>query len=283
MAEATTPQGEKPTFRKNLRYWLNILPGSRRDFFLIGLAAFDILLILARNSYGELLGPSAFTIVLIFDIIVVIIWVIDIIARFRREEDKWKFVTTNWYELVGIVPLTVLRPFLLLRGAKLIIAFYKLGRSEHDVSRLITQDITFRFRDVIVDTIADAVFLQSLQRVEEVMVRLDYRQLAQKAFQENRDSLRKIVNDSLTNKSMLAELNKVPLMDAFTKRLGGDVTEVIIEVLETEVAGDIIKKIVHGVLLEMSDRVRDLDVERITGHQLDLAAPERLASEQTNT
>ena len=269
----------RPEFRKNLRYWLKILPGSKKDYFLIFLAAVDILLLLVRNSYGQLLGGSVFTIVTIFDLIVIIIWALDFIGRFRREEDKLLFLQTYWYELVGVVPLIILRPFLLLRAAKLIIAYYKLGRSERDVSRLITQDITFRFRDVIVDTIADAVFLQSLQRVEEVMVRLDYSDLARKAFQENRDSLRKIVNDSLSTKSMLSELNKVPLMDAFSKRLGEDVSEVIIEVLETEVAGDIIKRIVHGVLLEMTDRVRDLDVERITGHKTDLEARERAATE----
>ncbi len=284
MAEPNRKSGpaqsqEKQTFRKNLSYWLKILPGSRKEFFLITIVSLDILFLLIRNSYGQLFGWSVFTIFTIFDLLVIIIWALDFISRFRREEDRLLFVKTCWYELVGMVPLIVLRPFLLLRAVKLVIAFYKLGRSERDVSRLITQDITFRFRDVIVDTIADAVFLQSLQRVEEVMVRLDYSRLANAAFRENHDSLRKIVNESLRSKSMLAELNKIPLMDAFTKKLGEDVSDVIVEVLETEVAGNIMKKIVHGVLLEMTDRVRDLDVERITGHQMDMQAPVRTAAE----
>lgn len=268
-----TNEAQKQPVRKNLRYWLRILPGTKKDYFLITLAAVDILFLLIRNSYGQLLGGSAYTIFTIFDLFVIIIWALDFIGRFRREEDKLRFVQTHWYELVGMVPLIVLRPFLLLRAAKLIIAYYKLGRSDHDVSRMLTRDITFRFRDVIVDTIADAVFLQSLQRVEEVMVRLDYSRLARAAFGENKDALRKIVNDSLMSKGMLAELNKVPLLDNVTQRLGEDVSEVVMEVMETEVVGDIMKRVVHGVLLEMTDRVRDLDVERITGHQMDLRAP----------
>lgn len=77
----------------------------------------------------------------------------------------------NWYEIIGVVPFYFLRPFLILRGIKLLIAFYKLGQSGQNLSDIVTREITFRFRDVIVDTIADAVFLHSLERVEEVMIR----------------------------------------------------------------------------------------------------------------
>jgi len=260
---------------------LRALPGTRQEYLLLGLVALDNMLLVVMSTYRDFLGRQVVTGIIIFDFVVIGIWLLDYLIRLKRSRDRSYFIRAHWYEIVGLIPVAGLRLFLLLRAAKLVIAFYKLGRSEQRISRLITRDITFRFRDIIVDTIADAVFLQSLDRVEEVMSRLDYGRLAATVFESKKVELEAIVSQSLMQKSMIGELSRIPMMGGFTARLGKDVTAVIVEVMETEAVGAIFKGIVQQVLLEMSQRVKLLDVERLTGQEIELHRAANIAEAET--
>ena len=259
--------------KKNIKYWISLLPGRRIDYFFLGLAVLDIFLLLFINNNENLLKifhiEDYLFVFTIFDYLVIAAWCLYLYSRYRREDTtKINFITQHWYEFVGLVPLAFpFRPFLLLRAAKFAIAFYKLGRSENDVSTMITRDITFRFRDIIVDTIADAVFMQSLQRVQEVMLRLDYSQLAHKAFQDHQEELREVVNEAIHSKSIVGELSKIPFLNTITDQLGEDISQIFMEVLETNTTGDIMKEITRGILQEMSQELKTLDLERITAQE----------------
>ncbi len=259
-----------PRPSRSWRDWMRVLPGQKRDYFFLGLVAVDILLLLFGGTYQPLLqktGRDISQILLVFDQVVVGLWSLYLLARARQSTDRWAFLRTHWYELVGLLPLgAITRSFLLLRAAKFAIAFYKLGRADQgDVAGMITRDITFRFRDVIVDTIADAVFLQSLRRVEEVMLRLDYSRLAHGAFNQYQEELRVAVNDAVHKQSLVGRLRTIPFLDGVGDLIGDELSRVIKEVLETEVAGKIMKDITKGILQEMAGQVHKLDVERITG------------------
>ncbi|MBM9502244.1 hypothetical protein JWG44_18470 [Leptospira sp. 201903071] len=244
--------------------WLRALPGSGRDLFLLSLAAFDVLLLLIYNSYKEFLPKELYAYVIGFDFFVLVIWGVELITKFRKSKDPGTYFSMNWYEVVGVIPFYFLRPFLLLRGIKIIIAFYKLGQSGQNLSDIVTREITFRFRDVIVDTIADAVFLHSLERVEEVMIRLDYSQLAKRAFELHQTQFNAKVNESLQSKFLLGELSRIPFMGEISKRLGEDISTMITDVLENEVTGEIMKQITEAILKEMANHVKKLPIERIT-------------------
>lgn len=244
--------------------WLRALPGSGRDLFLLSLAAFDVLLLLIYNSYKEILPKELYAYTIGFDFFVLVVWAMELVTKFRKSKDPGTYFSMNWYEIVGVIPFYFLRPFLLLRGMKILIAFYKLGQSGQNLSDIVTREITFRFRDVIVDTIADAVFLHSLERVEEVMIRLDYSQLAKKAFELHQHQFNAKVNESLQSKFLLGELSRIPFMGEISKRLGEDISSMITEVLENEVTGEIMKQITEAILKEMANHVKKLPIERIT-------------------
>ena len=214
---------ERRSLREEFRYWLSVIPGTKRDYFLITLAVLDSTVILISGNFLSVLPAYLGLSIVIFDLLVVAIWGGYFLRRLLWEEDRWGYVTTRWYEVIGLIPipLSFLRYFLLLRAVKLAIAYYKLGRSEQDVSRLVTRDLTFRFRDVIVDTIADAVFLKSLERVQEVMTSIDYEALSRKAIQENRESLRQAVSEALEARPIIGELKAVPIIGPFAGRLTG--------------------------------------------------------------
>lgn len=276
MAEANSQPVKSSKIRnfiRTVKYWRSVLPGTARDYFLLSLAAIDVFFLLFVNSYKEFIHKDIPAYVLAFDLFVIFLWGIEVWIKVRQKKDIKKYLRTNWYELIGIVPLYFLRPFLLLRGVKLAIAFYRFGTSGQNVSEVLTREITFRFRDVIVDTIADAVFLHSLERVEEVMLRLDYSQLAKEAISKHNDQLNSKVNESLQSKFLLEELSKIPFMSQISHKLGEDIGRMIAEVLETEVIGDIMKDITANILKEMAEHVKKLPLERITEPKEEIPSP----------
>jgi hypothetical protein len=253
---------------KILNKYFKNLPGRPADYNLLLIAFIDIVLLMIINTYGVFLQKQYNFFVYGLDIMVILIWGIDLSLRVRKqltEEKKRYYLLTHWYEVIGVIPIPLFRPFLLLRGVKLAIAFYKLEKSGEEISKTLTREITFRFRDIIVDTIADAVFLQSLKRVEEVMIRLNYAELAKHAFKKYEKELTEVVKNSLYSTTMMGELSKVPFMKGFVNYAGEEISKVISEIMETEVFGNIMKEITKGILEEMYQRVQKLDVERITG------------------
>lgn len=272
-----SPRKGGRSLRERWRIWRQALPGSRRDYVLLGLLLIDLVLIMATTTLSAFVTREAALAALGFDIFTLTVWGLTFIGRVRHAENRLDYLKRHWYEVVGLVPLQTLRWFLLLRAAKLAIAFYKFGRAEQPVGQVLTRELTFRFRDVIVDTISDAVFQRSLDRVEEVMNSLDYVPLASRAMEGHRRELRQIVFDAIQQKSMIGELRRIPMMGGFADRLGEDVGDVVVDILETRVLGDIMKDVTAGILNAMRDRLRELDVERITGRPTESAGA---ASEQ---
>ncbi len=247
------------------------IPGRPFDYNLLLLVLIDIILLLISNSYGIFFTKTLNFILVGFDIFVITIWGIDFLIRLKKEKsdkDKQKYLLTHWYEVIGLIPIPIFRTFLLLRGVKLAIAFYKLEKAGEEISKSLTREITFRFRDIIVDTIADAVFLQSLKRVEEVMIRLNYSELAKEAFKKYEDELTITVKSSLYSTTMMRELSRIPFMSGVVNYAGDEISKVISEIMETEVFGNIMKEITKGILKDMYDRVQKLDVERLTGKSI---------------
>lgn len=259
---------EAQPVNRTWRDWIRLIPARGADYFLLFYLALDLALILFHDSYRDLLPKGSVTYVRYFDFSLIAIWSIDFILRLRRQEDRWGYVRAHWYEAIGLFPLHPMRYLLALRAAKIGIAYFRILRSDRDVGQLVVEEITFRFRDIFVDTIADAVFLRSLERVDEVMSRLDYETLARSTFQKHQASMQKAVHDSINSKSIIGDLARIPLMGTVVNKIGADVSSIVIEVLETEVTGRIMKDITSSILTEMNERVKLLDLERLTGRRL---------------
>ena len=249
---------------RSFKFWPGVLPGTKRDYFLLLLVALDIFLILLKNSYERFFPASISRGILVFDLLVAVLWGINFLLRLGIRKNKIAFIRMNWYEIPGLIPIVFFRTFLLLRAAKLMIAYYKIARAPQEVKKEDVIEVNFHFRDVIIDAIADAVFLQSLTRIEEVMKKVDYTEIAHKSFESHHDELTEVVNKSLQTKSLVGEIAGLPFMKGIAGRMGDDVSGVIAEVLETKVMGDVLKDITLAILQQMRERVWRLDVERIT-------------------
>lgn len=267
--ETTPPESKSGSFLERLRYWLSVIPGTKRDYFLISIAFIDVILIMFSSTYLSIL-PEDYTplninyYLLSFDYLVMSIWGLEFLRRITKQENKWEYLKHHWYEVLGLIPLSQLRILLLARALKLAIAYYKLGKSEKNVSRLLTQEFTFRFRDVIVDTISDAVFQQSLRRVEEVMLRLNYSALAREIVQKHEPELRQAIMTNIEKKSLIGDLRNIPLMGSVATSIASSVADSVLDVIQEDVLGDVFHDITAKILSDMHARLKELDVLRIT-------------------
>ena len=273
-------ESAEPKPRRGLRHWLRAIPGTGRDYLLIFLAAVDVVLIMFRNTFEVIVPVNVSYGLIAYDFGVLTFWGIDFFFFFFKDKARVSFALAHWYEIVGLLPFSVLRVFLLLRAAKLAIAYYKLGRAEQDVSRMVTRELTFRFRDVIIDTIADGIFARSLTRVEEVMLRLDYPTLSRAALERHEPRIRAAVSETLQSRSFTAELARIPFMNRVVAMMGSDISDIVVEILRDDLIGDVFHDITEAVLRDMHRNLKELDLERLTRRdngESTAAAPDSVA------
>ncbi len=259
--------GKKASLSKKIFRFFKRIPGSGKDKFLLALVLIDLFFFMVENSFRAILSRDILLFFLGFDILVVVIWGVDLFRRFSRYEDKVNFFFTYWYEILGVLPFNFFRPFLLLRAIKIYLAYIKLFGKEKDIAKLNTKEITYKFRDMFIDTISDAVFLKSLDRVEEVMIRLDYAKLSKAIIERYEKELLEEFNRSMKTKEAAGAMARMPLFENFARQISEDYAKVFKEMLETEVMGKILKDFTTEIMSRMENQVKNLDVKRIVGEK----------------
>ncbi|HNB99554.1 MAG TPA: hypothetical protein PLS71_15010 [Leptospiraceae bacterium] len=248
-----------------LHHWGPYIPTSKKDYFLHIILFFDLIFILFLNSYEAFLPKIYSGAAFLFDMFVVTLWGVQVIFRIGRSPDKFEYISTNWYLLPGLVPFPIFRFFLALATLKLMIITYKfIKRGEKDTKQFIKRELNFRFIDLFVDAISDAIFLRSLERVEEVVEKMDFQDLTKDIIAKNKNDLGKVVRETLESKNFMKRVNALPFMQEVTSKVSDEVTEAILETLSTQVVGQMMKEVNLRLLHVMDDRVRKLSLDRIT-------------------
>ena len=251
-------------FFEKLHPWGPYIPISKKEYFLHIILFLDLVFFLFLNSYEAFLPKVYSGASFLFDMFVVTLWGVQVIFKIGRSQNKVDYVTTNWYLLPGLVPFPIFRFFLVFATLKLIIITYKfIQRGEKDTKQFISRELNFRFIDLFVDAISDAIFLRSLERVEEVE-KMDFQDLTKDILAKNKQDLGKAVKESLESKNFVKRINALPFMTEVTNKVSDEITEVLLETLSTEVVGNMLKEVNLRLLHVMDDRVRKLSLDRIT-------------------
>lgn len=255
---------EEKRKKPGIRHWLSVIPGTKKDYFLLSIAAVDVFFLMFGSSYLVHLPEVVSLAILLFDYFVIAAWGLHVLFQMRKQQNKMEYIFAHWYEIVGLVPLGPLRLFLLARGLKLAILYYKLGSSGKDVEEFKRQELSFRFRDVIIDTLADVVFKQSLIRVEEVMLRLDYNKLANVVLDKHGPDLKKSISHNIEQNTVIGDLGMIPLMGPVVRGIGNSTADTVIEMMRERVLGEVFHDITASILSDMHTSLKELDLVRIT-------------------
>ncbi len=253
------------TFIRFIQPWRPFIPTTGISYLLHLILIFDISLILFKNSYEAIIPKIATGGIIGIDFLVVILWGFRFIFRIKSKDDKLKYIQNSWYYIPGLLPFPSLRFFLLLSTVKLIIITYKfIKREEKDISKFKDRELNFTFIDFFVDTISDAIFIRSLERVKEVVEGMDFNKLNSEVMNSHKHEIILMVQNSLESKEGFKRLNDIPFLNGITKQLSTEISETIIENSKNPLLGNMIKELNLKIIYLMDERVRKLDLDRIT-------------------
>lgn len=249
---------------RELGSWIQFLPISKKDYFKHLLLIIDCIFILFRVSYESFLSININLWLFIFDIVTYLFWLIDISYRSGIKKDRLAYFKNRVYYILGLFPFPIFRLFLLISTIKQIIIIYKyIKRGEKDKSIFIDKELNFTFFDFFIDTISDAIFLRSLERVDEVMSRLEYDKISKKIISNHKENLRTVVRTSMSSKTAIGRLDSFPLFHGIADQMSEDVTGMMIEAMQNKVMGDLLRELNIHILNEMKRHVMELDLDRI--------------------
>jgi hypothetical protein len=215
-----------------------------------------------------------------------------ILAVRRRTYSRWYFFPIfNWYDVLGLIPVAVFRPFRLLRAVSM---YMRLRRSElSNVGKDIFTRTVLYFSNIITEEVSDRVALRILSEFHEEIEQGTHSRIAQSVIEprvgeiedviaaqirqtltnpETLDRLRDLVQLNLTTAVNESEaLRSVPLPNVILKPAVRAVGEVILDsTIETvdatlnsaegeeavrEVAGAVILDVFHGPGLQQVEQL----------------------------
>lgn len=246
--------------------WKNSLPITKKDYFFHTILILDCCLILFKDSYEGLIPYYSFSLAIFgFDFLVVTIWGISFLRRLKKQDDKLDYIFNRWYIVLGLFPFSLFRLFLLLATIKHILLILKyIQRGVKDRESFTDREFDVTFHSMFVDSISDAIYLNSLKRVEEVVNRLEFDKITKQIIDKYEDQLKRLVKESIQNKSVVGKLEAIPLLRGISAQLAEDVTSVILETMEAETTSNITRELNLFILKEMEANVKSLGLDRIS-------------------
>jgi hypothetical protein len=117
---------------------------------------------------------------------------------------------------------------------------------------------------MFIDSISDAIYINSLKRVEEVVNRLEFDKITKQIVDKYEDNLKLLVKKSIQSKSIVGKLESIPLLKGISSQIADDITSVLIETLEAETTANITRELNLFILKEMEQNVKSLGLDRIS-------------------
>ncbi|WP_370247326.1 ion transporter [Nocardioides sp.] len=236
-AGRTPPEGEGPAGPGGPEDPAGPVPARRRrpsriDLLMVALALVSVGLL----GYVMLADPPREVEHRIFliDAGICAIFLVEFLARWRRSGQGWVFVARNWYEVLGMIPVShpALRGFRLVRVVLLVVRLLRV--TDRAFGAGFTYRLAQRFAEPIVEAIRRPVTLAVLDEVVAVLETGDYPANLAASLNENREELRGIVAEKLRDDPAAGRLRRLPFHDDVVEGVVDTGFRVVLEVLRDE-------------------------------------------------
>ena len=177
-------------------------------------------------------SPETERTVFTIDYVVCGIFAVEFLWRWRRDGGGWRFPLRNWYEILGMVPVSspFFRSFRLLR---IVVVLARLGRAtDRAVGDQITARLVNRFLGTIVDAIKRPVTVAVMDEVTSVLKVGNYTRNIARALGENREELDAMVVELIRNDPMTGKFRFIPFHDDIVRLVAETVQRILRQVLE---------------------------------------------------
>ncbi len=200
------------------------------DWAMLALALFSIAL-LCWQTWGHISAEQSAW-VQRADYFICLIFAVEFALRWRLDDWRWRFVARNWYEVLGMLPVSypAVRSFRLLRIVRVLILFGRFGRAgDRAFGSQFTYQLVNQVSDRLVNEVSGAVTVAVLDRVSEVLQKGHYSRNIAAALAENHDELHHLLLDKLEADPKLKNLKRLPFY--------GDLSSAMVEAGLRVVAG----------------------------------------------
>jgi hypothetical protein len=218
-----------------------------------------LMVLLAIVSVGMLVwvwlaNPSVETEKFLFkiDIGICAVFLVEFLWRWGSGGWGWKFLGRNWFEVVGMVPVShpALRAFRLVR---VIVLVARLGRAvDRTIGDAVTQRLVNRFLGTVIDVLKKPVTVAVLDEVATVLQTGRYAQNISRALADNQSELREMVLDKIKADPTAGRLKRIPFHDEFV----GTITDTTIRVVLEMLADPRTDEMISDTLRENLDQIR---------------------------
>ena len=218
-----------------------------------------LMVLLAIVSVGMLAwvwlaDPSIETQELVFkiDTGICAVFLIEFVQRWRATGWGWKFLGRNWFEVLGMIPVShpALRAFRLIR---ILVLVARLGRAvDRSIGDAVTQRLVNRFLGTVIEVLKKPVTVAVLEEVVVVLKTGHYAQNISRALAENQTELREMVLEKIKADPAAGRLRKLPFHDEIV----GTVTDTAIRVVLEMLADPRTDEMISDTLRENIDQIR---------------------------
>lgn len=177
--------------------------------------------------------------------------------RWRRAGWRRSFFWRNWYEVVGMIPLShpALRAFRLLRVVVVVARVARLA--DRTAGDRFSERMVTRLLSPVVEAIKHPITLAVLDEVSDVLRSGHYTHNIAKALEQNRSEIRQMVLEKLKEDRQVGRLSMLPFHDRVVDA-GVDTTmRVIFEVLDDPRTDELVGDLLRENLLQIRHDVRE--------------------------
>jgi hypothetical protein len=208
-----------------------ILPGNVHadDWVMFALSVVSVGLL----AFMVLSPPPHQTAIWIFfaDSAICLVFLIEFCWRWRKRRWAMRFLGRNWYELFAMIPFTY--PSLSAHHfIAVVLLLVRIGRA---VDRAVGEQFTYRLVDKLSEPLVLAlkkpITVAVLDEVVKVLETGNYPENLAKSLNENRDELRAIISEKVTEDPQLGKLKRVPFHGEIVRAVVDTSFRVLLEVL----------------------------------------------------
>lgn len=198
--------------------------------------------------------------IFITDVSICAVFAVEFVWRWRRVGWTRNFFWSNWYEIIGMIPLShpALRAFRLLR---VVVVFARFARlTDRAAGDRLSQRVLGRVLSPLVEQIKHPITLAVLDEVSAVLRSGHYTQNIARALEQNQSELRAMVLEKIKEDQRAGRLSVLPFHDRVVESATDTTMRVILEVLADERTDELVADVLRENLLQIRHDVREQGV-----------------------
>ncbi|MES0873393.1 ion transporter [Sinimarinibacterium thermocellulolyticum] len=232
------------------------------DWIMLLLAIVSVAL-LCWETFWDLPAQTTRWIIRI-DIAICAIFAVEFLWRWRGAGWQWRYVQRNWYEIIGMIPLSepALRGFRLFRILRILVLLSRFGRA---ADRAFGDEFFYRlvnrFSSAIVEAIKAPITAGVLGEVAAVMSKGHYSQNIARALLENEREIEAMIAEKLREDPQAGLLARLPFYDEIVRAVTRAGFRVVLEVLRDPRTDELVADMLRENLMQLRRAVLQHEAE----------------------